>query len=68
MAVAKFGLSVQDFARLVYSCGDVQTAYMFDGGEASQIAFLNKKINNTGAQNIRQVSDIIYFASAWQPD
>ncbi len=68
VAVAKFGLSVQDFARLVYSYGDVQTAYMFDGGEATQIAFLNKKINNTNAQNIRQVSDIIYFASAWQPD
>ena len=68
MAVAKFGLSVQDFAQLVYSYGDVQTAYMFDGGEATQIAFLYRKINNTGAQNIRQVSDIIYFASAWQTD
>ncbi len=68
VAVAKFGLSVQDFAKLVYSMGDVQTAYMFDGGEATQIAFLNTKINNTDAKNIRRVSDIIYFASAYQPD
>ena len=68
VAVAKFGLSVQDFARLVYGMGDVQTAYMFDGGEATQIAFLGTKINNTDAKNIRRVSDIIYFASAYQPD
>ena len=68
MAVAKFGLSVQDMARLVYGMGDVQTAYMFDGGEATQIAFLNTKINNTDAKNIRRVSDIIYFASAYVPD
>jgi len=68
VAVAKFGLSVQDMARLVYGMGDVQTAYMFDGGEATQIAFLNTKINNTDAKNIRRVSDIIYFASAYQPD
>ena len=68
VAVAKFGLSVQDFAKLVHGMGDVQTAYMFDGGEASQIAFLGTKINNTDAKNIRRVSDIIYFASAYQPD
>ena len=68
VAVAKFGLSVQDFARLVYGMGDVQTAYMFDGGEATQIAFLGTKINNTDAKNIRRVSDIIYFASAYKPD
>ncbi len=68
VAVAKFGLSVQAFAQLVYSMGDVQTAYMFDGGEATQIAFLGTKINNTDAKNIRRVSDIIYFASAYQPD
>ena len=68
VAVAKFGLSVQDMAKLVYSMGDVQTAYMFDGGEATQIAFLGTKINNTDATNIRRVSDSIYFASAYQPD
>ena len=68
VAVAKFGLSVQDMAQLVYGMGDVQTAYMFDGGEATQIAFLNTKINNTDAKNIRRVSDIIYFASAYVPD
>ena len=68
VAVAKFGLSVQDFAKMVMTFGDVQTAYMFDGGEATQIAFLGTKINNTDAKNIRRVSDIIYFASAYLPD
>ncbi len=68
VAVAKFGLSVQAMAQLVKDFGDVQTAYMFDGGDSSQIAFLGHKINNVSAANQRPLYDIIYFASAYQPD
>ena len=68
LAVAKFGLSVQDMARLALTFGDIQTAYMFDGGNSTQIAFLGKKVNNTDDQNPRTLYDIIYFASAYQPD
>lgn len=68
VAVAHFGLSVQDFAKLVLSLGPVQTAYMFDGGESAQIVFMNKKINNTQASTIRAVCDSIYFASAYQKE
>lgn len=67
VAVAHFGLSVQDFTKLVLSLGPVQTAYMFDGGESTQVVFLGKKINNTQSQNPRSVCDCIYFASAYQP-
>ena len=65
VAVAHFGLSVQDFARLVLSFGPVQTAYMMDGGDSAQIVFLNKKVNNTQSTNVRAVCDCIYFASAY---
>lgn len=66
VAVAHYGLSVQRFTELVMSLGPVQTAYMFDGGSSTQIAFLNKKINNTQDQKPRAVCDIIYFASAYK--
>ena len=65
VAVAHFGLSVQNFTKLVLSLGPVQTAYMFDGGRSAQIAFLNTKINNTQDRNLRGVCDCIYFASAY---
>lgn len=66
VAVAHFGLSVQDFTKLVLSLGPVQTAYMFDGGESAQIVFLNQKVNNTTAKTTRAVCDSIYFASAYE--
>lgn len=66
VAVAHYGLSVQDFTKLVMSLGPVQTAYMFDGGNSTQITFLNKKINNTASTNLRAVCDIVYFASAYE--
>ena len=68
IAVAHFGLSVQDMAKLALSYGDVQTAYMLDGGESVQVVFLGKKINNTQSKSIRPIGDCIYFASAYQPD
>lgn len=67
VAVAHFGLSVQDMTKLVLSLGGVQTAYMFDGGESAQIAFLGRKINNVNGSQPRDVCDCIYFASAYQP-
>ncbi|MBQ9264570.1 MAG: phosphodiester glycosidase family protein [Clostridia bacterium] len=68
IAVAHYGLNIENFTNLVMSFGDVQIAYMLDGGDSSQIVFLGKKINNTQAKNVRAVPDCIYFASAYQPD
>ena len=67
VAVAHFGLSVQDMTKLVLSLGGVQTAYMFDGGDSAQIAFLGRRINNVNGQQDRAVCDSIYFASAYRP-
>ncbi len=67
VACARYGLPLDRFTDLVMSLGDVQTAYMMDGGASTQIVFLGKKVNNTTAAG-RNVSDIVYFASAWRED
>lgn len=47
---------------------DCQNAYILDGGGSLQFIFMGKKINRAGSdQNIRKLSDIVYFASAWFP-
>ena len=63
------GLWMQDFAELVYSLGDVQCAYNLDGGSSSHVFFNNSDYSRPYAHTDkvnRPVSDIIYFASAWQ--
>ena len=60
-----FGIPLDQFTDLVMSMGDVQTAYMLDGGNSVQVVFLDKKINNTSSEG-RVVPDCIYFASAWK--
>ncbi len=65
---ARYGLDMENFIKLIQSLGDVKVAYNLDGGNSCQLIFLGKKVNNTGAQNVRAVPDIIYFASAYQPD
>ena len=62
-----FGIPLDQFADLVMSMGDVQTAYMLDGGNSVQVVFLGTKINNTSSAG-RVVPDCIYFASAYQAD
>ena len=62
------GMTIAQFAELVYSFGNVQNAYNLDGGSSSTVAFHGEKINGLSSRKIRQVSDIIYFASACQPD
>ncbi len=46
-------------------------AYVLDGGGSTQVIFLGNQvngINNETKQNIRKLSDIVYFASAWFQD
>lgn len=62
------GLSIPQFADLVASFKQVRTAYNLDGGSSATIAFLGKKINGPTSQRMRSIGDIIYFASAYQPD
>ncbi len=61
------GLTIPQFAQLVYSLGDVRNAYGLDGGTSCNMVFHMQKINSVEGK-IRPLRDIIYFASAWEDD
>ncbi len=61
------GLNLEQFAELVASF-NVQNAYNLDGGSSATMVFDNKKINSPRNPKRRPLNDIIYFASAWQPE
>lgn len=59
------GMTLREFANLVASM-DVQVAYNFDGGASTWLAFNGEKVNEfgVGSSGVRNLMDIIYFASA----
>lgn len=58
------GMTLQEFADLVYAQG-VETAYNLDGGDSTMMIFNGEKINDVRSMSTREVSDILYFASAY---
>lgn len=58
------GMDLLQFATLAQELGAV-TAYNLDGGDSTMMIFRNEKINDKDNENTRNISDIIYFASAW---
>lgn len=58
------GMDMQQFAALAQELG-AYTAYNLDGGDSTMMLFNGKKINDVRNKDTRQISDIIYFASAW---
>lgn len=71
------GLNMQQFAELVGTFSDVQQAYNLDGGTSATLIFQTvnkktgkleyKKMNALNNPKTRNVRDIIYFSSAYQP-
>ncbi len=63
----KWGMSLPTLRDLAMSLADCQTVYTLDGGNSTQMIFMGTKVNNVknDGQNIRPITDIIYFASAW---
>jgi len=66
------GLTMDQFADLLMTFGDVITGYNLDGGSSSTAVFFNSKkeyckINGKGSK-VRDIKDLIYFASAWDPN
>ncbi|MBR1993480.1 MAG: phosphodiester glycosidase family protein [Firmicutes bacterium] len=57
-------MTLRQFAELVGSLG-VECAYNLDGGDSTMLIFNGEKVNDKGNQNTRDISDILYFASAW---
>lgn len=58
------GMTLLQFAQLAQELG-AQTAYNLDGGDSTMMIFKGQKINDVENKNTRDISDIIYFASAW---
>ena len=55
--------TVNQFAEIIYGKG-VQNAYNFDGGQTSEGLINNERYNYVDWDNEREVSDILYFATA----
>lgn len=56
------GLTIPEFARLMYTLGAVQ-AYNLDGGSTTAMMLGGKKINAPDNKKVRTVCDIVYFAT-----
>lgn len=68
VAVRLVGCTAQEMVELVYElCDNVEVAYLLDGGESSQFVFMGTLVNKT-ERAAREVTDIVYFASAYQPE
>ncbi len=59
------GLTLHEWAAFLSTLG-VENAYNLDGGNSTAIIFHGEKINAVKNKHHRKLSDIIYFASAYQ--
>lgn len=59
------GLTMREWSDFLMTLG-VQNAYNLDGGNSTAIIFKGEKINAVQSKYHRKLSDIIYFASAYQ--
>ncbi len=57
------GMTIGQFAALAES-EHVRTAYNLDGGDSAMLYFHGRKLNDR-TKTSREISDIVYFASAW---
>ncbi len=57
------GMTLKEVAKLAYDLGAKQ-AYNLDGGNSAMLIFAGRKINAVDNKNLRDLSDILYFASA----
>ncbi len=58
------GMKMNEFAKFVNQQG-VICAYNMDGGDSAALYFNGLKINDPENPNMRELSDLVYFASAW---
>lgn len=64
---ANWGATLTELRDLTMSLAPVKTVYTLDGGMSSQMVFLGHYYNEyaNGNKESRNLTDIIYFASAW---
>lgn len=63
VAANRRGMAVREFAQYLLEKG-IQTAYAMDGGQTASIVNGNELMNNVDYGGERDISDIIYFATA----
>lgn len=68
ITVAEWGMEVDTFARFLQSFGGIQQAYNLDGGNSSRLIFMGSRRNHLTDKEQRLIPDIVYFASAWDPE
>ena len=69
LCCAHYGMDLIALRDLAMTLADCKVVYNLDGGASTQMAFLNKQVNNTTSEEgPRDITDIIYFASAWFRD
>ncbi len=61
------GMTLKQFALFCQEKG-VHTAYNLDGGDSTMLIFRDEKLNDVDNPHTRDIADIIYFASAYQPE
>ena len=62
------GCTAEEMVSLVQSLADhIEVAYFMDGGQSSQMVFMGTLVNKN-ERDARTITDIIYFASAYQED
>lgn len=59
-----YGMTLRDFQKIALQEGAVQ-CYNLDGGNSTMLMLNAEKINDPDNAHTRQISDIIYFASAY---
>ena len=57
--------AVRQFAQMMKRL-DVENAYNLDGGNSTMVMFKGEYVNRINEETMRTISDIIYFASAYQ--
>lgn len=62
------GMTIDQFVELVASFEGIENAYNLDGGSSTHMVFHGEKINSPDNPKRRPLCDMIYFASAYQPD
>ena len=68
VAVRHVGCTAAEMVELVQEvCDNVEVAYLLDGGESSQFVFMGTLMNKE-VRVAREVTDIVYFASAYVPE
>lgn len=61
------GWTLAQLAEMLKRLG-VENAYNLDGGNSTMVMFKGDYVNRINEETMREISDIVYFASAWKEE